>query len=231
MNELIFLLQSAVALSFVITAARLGRVWLVAMLAVMLVLMNVFVLKQMTLFGMDVTGGNVLYAAVFLGTDLLAEYYGKKSAYRAVRIGFVVSLFFVLMGQMILWYEPNQYDFAHGALKTLLAPTWRIVGASMLTYLIVQHLDVFLYDWWRRKTHGKHLWLRNNGSTLVSQTLDTAIFHPLAFLGMTGFSPQTVLQMAVFTGIIKILIGVFDTPFLYLSKTRPLRPKDISIES
>ncbi len=229
-NEFLFFLQSAVALSCVIIAGRMGRMYLIGLLSVMLVLMNIFVLKQIRLFGMDVTGGNVLYAAVFLATDMIAEHYGRKEAYRAVRTGFFVSVFFVVMGLFIVQYSPIDNDFSvmtNNALGTLLTPTWRIVGASMITYLIVQNLDVFLYDWWRRKTKGKALWLRNNGSTLISQSLDTMIFHPLAFLGMEGFTPDIVLQMAVFTGIIKIIIGVIDTPFLYLSKTKMLCPRDI----
>ena len=224
-NELVFFAQAAVALAAVLVAARLGRVWLTAFIAVMLVLMNFFVLKQVTLFGMDVTCGNVLYASVFLATDLLAEHWGRRDAYRAVRVGFAVSLFFLVMGLLILAYRPNAFDAelgGHAALATLLTPQWRIVGASMVSYLIVQHLDIFLYEWWRKKTHGRHLWLRNNGSTLVSQLVDTIIFTTLAFVGMG----LPIVQMIAFTYVIKLIVALIDTPFIYLSKTSLLRPRD-----
>lgn len=224
-NELVFLLQAAIALGCVLAAVRLGQVWATALIGVMLVLMNVFVLKQITLFGMNVTVGNVLYASVFLATDLLAEHWGKRAAYRAVRIGFALSLFFLAMCLAVLAYRPNALDAelgGHNALSVLLTPQWRIVGASMVSYLIVQHLDVWLFEWWRRKTAGKHLWLRNNGSTLISQLLDSAIFTMLAFAGM----PFPIVQMILFTYFVKLIVALLDTPFIYLSKTPWLRPPD-----
>ena len=226
MNEAIFFLQTFVALGAVLLAARMGQIWLIGLLTAMLVLMNVFVLKQMNLFGMPLTGGNVLYAAVFLTTDLLAEHWGKRPAYRAVRIGFCVSLFFLAMSSLIVLYEPNAADAETGggaALAVLMTPQWRIVSASMFSYLIVQHLDVFLFEWWRRRTRGKALWLRNNGSTWVSQGVDTVLFTVLAFAGM-GFP---IWNMIVFAYVLKILIAALDTPFIYLSKTQLLRPRDL----
>ena len=223
-NEAIFFLQAAVALGCVLVATRLGRVWVTSLIAVMLVLMNFFVLKQIRLFDMDVTCGNVLYASVFLATDLLAEHWGRRDAYRAVRIGFAVSFFFLAMGMLILAYRPNGFDAelgAHAALATLISPQWRIVGASMVSYLIVQHLDIYLYEWWREKTHGKHLWLRNNGSTWISQFVDTVVFTTLAFSGLADFP---IGQMIMFTYFAKLIVAVIDTPFIYLSKTRFLRP-------
>ncbi|MBN1868370.1 queuosine precursor transporter [Candidatus Sumerlaeota bacterium] len=235
-NEAVFFLHVLIVLSAVVFAARMGRIWLVSLMCAMLVLMNVFVMKQMRLFGMDVTGGNVLYAAVFLTTDILAEHHGKKAAYRAVRIGFFVSIFFVLMSQTILLYAPNAFDAeldgqptlgAHAAMNRLFSLSWRIVGASMVSYLIVQHLDVWLYGFWRRATKGRFLWLRNNASTWVSQFVDTIVFTVLAFAG-TGFP---IFNMIVFTYIVKIVVAAIDTPFLYLTKTRLLAPCDAALET
>lgn len=223
-NEVYFFLQTLVTLSAVLAAARLGRVWLTALLCVMLVLMNVFVLKQMVLFGMTVTGGNVLYAAVFLSTDLLAEHWGRRSAYRAVRIGFCASVFFVVMGSMILLYEPASGDWANPALQTLFTPMWRVVFASMFTYLLVQHLDVWLFGWIRKRTGGRYLWLRNNGSTCVSQAVDTVLFTVLAFAGQPGFA---LGQIILFTYVVKVVVAFLDTPFIYLSKTPFFRPRDM----
>jgi uncharacterized integral membrane protein (TIGR00697 family) len=212
-------------LGAVLIAARLGRVWLIALLGAMLVLMNIFVLKQMDLFGMALTGGNVLYAAVFLSTDLLAEHWGKRAAYRAVRVGFAISLFFLVMSNLILLYTPNAFDAelgGHAAMTTLFSPQWRIVAASMISYLVVQHLDVWLFEWWRRRTGGRMLWLRNNGSTWVSQAVDTVLFTSLAFVG-AGFP---IWNMIAFTYIVKIIVAAIDTPFIYLSKTPLFRPRD-----
>jgi len=230
-NEAIFFLQVFIVLGCVILAARLGQIWLVALMSAMLVLMNIFVLKQMNLFGMALTGGNVLYAAVFLTTDVLTEHWGERAAYRAVRIGFCVSVFFVATSSLILWYAPNAYDAeaafgGHEALARILKPQWRIVGASMASYLVVQHLDVWLYEWWRARTRGRFLWLRNNGSTWVSQGVDSVLFTVLAFAGSGILPMETMVNMIVFTYILKIIVATLDTPFIYLSKTPLLRPRD-----
>ncbi|MBU1019170.1 MAG: queuosine precursor transporter [Patescibacteria group bacterium] len=215
-NEVLFILQSLVLLSFALFAFRMGRAWLIGFLAVNVVLMNIFVLKQMTLFGLAATGGNVLYASVFLCTDLLCEHYGKKEALKAVRIGFFVSVVFVVMSQFILNFAPNDWDFAQGAFETIFTLSPRIVAASMATYLVAQHLDVYIFDKIKRATRGRMLWLRNNASTMVSQFVDSAMFTMLAFYGVPGF--EAIFQIIIFTWIIKIIVAVLDTPFMYLSK-------------
>ncbi len=187
-----------------------------ALIAVNVVLMNVFVMKQVDLFGMAATGGNVLYASVFLATDLLSEHYGKKAAFRAVKIGFFGSVVFVVMTQFMLLMQPNDWDFAQGAFETLFTLSPRIVGASMVTYLVSQHLDIYLFDAIKKKTKGRFLWLRNNGSTFVSQFVDSSLFTLLAFYGVPGF--EAIWSIIFFTWIIKIIVAGIDTPFMYLSK-------------
>jgi queuosine precursor transporter len=224
-NDWIFIVQALVSLLLALCAFRFGRTWLVALIAVNVVMMNVFVMKQMTLFGLAVTGGNVLYATIFLSTDLLAEHFGKKEALRAVRIGFFASVVFVVMTQFVLMYVPNSYDFAQGAFETLFTLTPRIVIASMIAYLISQHLDVYLFEWIKEKTKGRFLWLRNNASTWISQAVDTVLFTVLGLYQievggvMYGVLGGEVLWEAIlFTYIIKVVIAAIDTPFIYLSK-------------
>lgn len=88
-NELLFIIQTIVGLLFTLLAFRMGRHWLYGYVGVCIVLANIFVTKQITLFGLAATGGNVVYGAVFLATDLLAEHHGKKAAREAVYIGFL----------------------------------------------------------------------------------------------------------------------------------------------
>lgn len=195
-------------------AFRMGKIWVIGMIAAYAILMNIFVTKGMYLFGLAATGGNVLYASIFLGTDLLAEHYGKKTATRAIRIGFLASIFFLIMSQFILWFEPADFDFAQGAFETIFTLTPRIVIGSLIAYLISQHLDVWLFHKIKKKTQGKHLWLRNNGSTWISQAVDSIIFTLIAFLGVF----PSIWQIILFTYIIKIIVAAIDTPFIYLSK-------------
>lgn len=214
MNELLFILMSLISLSFVLIAFRLGKSWLLAMIAVNVVLMNIFVIKGMYLFGFATTGGNVLYASIFLATDILSEHYGEKTARKAVLIGFFASLFFMIMSQIMMKFTPADYDIAQGAFQTLFTLTPRIIFASMIAYLASQNLDVWIYHKIKDATKGKHLWLRNNGSTWVAQLVDSVLFTVIAFAGVYS----DLWQMIVFTYLIKIVVAALDTPFLYLSK-------------
>ncbi len=185
--------------------------------------MNIFVLKQFDLFGLAVTGGNVLYGALFLITDIFSEHYGKEDALRAVRLGFFVSGFFVLSIQFLLAFVPNNYDFAQESLLTLFSLSPRILFASMFSYLIVQHIDVYVYEA-IHKRFVNMLWLRNLGSTLLSQLIDTIIFTIFGLLtvssfGIAGVVPMEALAEVLFvTYVVKIVVAIIDTPFIYLSK-------------
>ncbi|MFH1597829.1 MAG: queuosine precursor transporter [Patescibacteria group bacterium] len=220
-NQILFIIMSLISLGFVLLAFRLGKVYLIGMIVACAVLMNIFVTKGMYLFGLAATGGNVLYASIFLGTDLLSEHYGKRAAYQAVLTGFLASLFFLVTSQLILKFSPADFDIAHSALKTIFTLTPRIVTGSMAAYLISQNLDVWLFLKIKKKTGDRHLWLRNNGSTFGSQLIDSIIFTVIAFAGVY----PDLLQLILFTYIIKVAVAVLDTPFIYLSKK--LKPKEL----
>jgi len=221
MNEILFIIMSIISLGFVVLSFRLGKIYLIGFIVTSAVLMNIYVTKGIYLFGLATTGGNVLYASIFLSTDILNEYWGQKTAYRAVMIGFLASIFFLVSSQFILNLTPANYDLAQGALKTIFNLTPRIIVASMIAYLISQNLDVWLYNQIKKMTRGKHLWLRNNGSTWLSQLVDSSIFTLIAF---AGIYPH-LWQLILFTYIIKIIVAALDTPFIYL--TKKIKPKEI----
>jgi len=221
-NELLFLLQTLVSLAAVLAACRMGYGCVVGLIGALVVLMNLFVLKQMDLFGFSVTGGNVLYASIFLATDIISEHYGKRKAHQAVWLGFGVSIFFVAMTRFILLYQPNAYDAMQGPMEQLFGLVPRVVFASMLAYLLSQHLDVRLFESLGKWTGGRWLWLRNNCSTGVSQMVDTVVFTLVAFWGVL----PDLLAMILFTYLIKICVAALDTPFIYLSTHSWFRPRD-----
>ena len=200
-NELLFLAESIIVLSLVVFAHYLGRNYLIGLLAASAVLMNIFVLKGMVLFGLATAGGSVLYAGIFLITDVLNEHYGKKVATQAVWIGFFVSLFFLITSQFVLAYIPAGYDFGQPALATIFTLTPRIIVASMAAYLVAQFLDVWLFARLKEKTQGKMLWLRNNASTAISQLLDAIVFNLIAFWGVY----PNLLEFIIFAYVFKIV--------------------------
>lgn len=178
-NEIIFTLHLLAGGIILLAAARLGKTWLTALIAICTVLMNIVVSKQIDLFGWHVTGGNVLYGLVFLANDVLNEHFGKAEARRAVLIGFCGGIAVIAMTQFSLWYAPNDFDTAQPHLGYLFDITAypRIVIASMTTYLLAQMIDIRIYQWIRARTGvQKMLWLRSNASTWVSQAFDTVFF-------------------------------------------------------
>lgn len=221
-NELLFLLQTLVSLAAVLAACRMGYGYVVGLIGALVILMNLFVLKQMDLFGFSVTGGNVLYASIFLATDIISEHYGRRKAHQAVWLGFGVSIFFVAMTRFILYYQPNAYDTIQRPMEQLFGLVPRVVSASMLAYLISQHLDVRLFESLGKWTGGRWLWLRNNCSTGVSQMVDTLVFTLVAFWGVL----PDLLAMILFTYLIKVIVAALDTPFIYLSTHPWFRPRD-----
>ena len=217
-NELLFIIMSLVSLGFVLLAFRLGKIYLIGLIAANVILMNIFVTKGIYLFGLATTGGNVLYASIFLATDIMSEHFGRKEAYRAVLIGFFVSVFFLITTQLIIKFVPADYDLTHNSLITIFQLAPRIVAGSMVAYLISQNLDVWLFCKIKVLTKNKRLWMRNNGSTFTSQLVDSTIFTLIAFWGIY----PNLWQLILFTYIIKVVVAVLDTPFIYLSyKLKP----------
>ena len=178
-----------------------------------LLVANIIAGKIITLGGWEMSAGIIAYPLTFLITDTIAEVYGRKATTRVVWFGFACSL--LMVGMIYLggklpaseeWAFQQAYDDIFGS-------TIRIVAASMIAYLVAQNHDVFAFHFWRRKTNGRHLWLRNNASTAVSQLMDTALFTSIAFAGV--FSVETVVSIFVAEYIIKIAASIIDTPLVY----------------
>lgn len=203
-----------IGLSTCLAAFYLGRAYLYGYVAAAIILMNVFVVKGVYIFGIATAGGNVLYAGIFLATDILNEHYGRKEAQKAVWLGFFVTIFFLVMAQLFLRLVPADYDIAQGAMETLFGFLPRIVAGSLIAYLVSQSLDVYLFQRIKKATGEKWLWLRNNGSTAVSQLVDTTLFTLIVFWGVY----PKLWQFILFAYALKLIIAVCDTPFMYLSR-------------
>jgi hypothetical protein len=186
------------------------------------ILANIQVIKIIPLFGLEASLGNIMYGTIFLGTDVLNEIFSKKDAKKAVYLGFIAMISTLVIMQMALWFNPHASDFASPALETIFGFMPRVVLGSLAAFIVSQLFDVNIFQWIKKKLpENKHLWIRNNGSTIVSQLIDTIIFVPIAFYGQV---PNDVLVgILISTYLIKILVAVLDTPFIYLiKKVRPL---------
>ena len=223
MNEILWIGFAIVDLTLTLAVYRLfGKTGLFGLIVFNLLLCNIQVLKTVELFGMTTTLGNILYAGVFLATDILGEFHGKKEARKGVLLGFVTLLMATLYMQVALKFIPAQDDFAQPLLEGIFGFMPRLAFASLAAYLLSQMHDVWAYHFWKRVTNGRALWLRNNASTLVSQMLDSTVFCVLAFWG--EYPAEVLFEIVITTYIFKSIVALLDTPFLYLAKR--FRPEE-----
>ena len=195
-----------------------GKLGLLVWIGVASVLANIQVLQGIELFSLQATLGNTLYGSIFLATDILVEKYGKKTAQGSVYIGFFSIIVFLITMNLALFFIPLNDEFAllvNDSFKLIFGFSLRIVLGSLVAYFVSQSIDIRLYGWIRSKfPHDNMLWLRNNGSTLISQAIDTAIFVLIAFLG----TPYNLIEIMLTTYVLKAIIAFLDTPFVYLAK-------------
>ncbi|MDA3900103.1 MAG: queuosine precursor transporter [Spirochaetes bacterium] len=216
-NELLWGLFLIFDLFFALMTFKIfGKKGLYALIVANIILCNIQVTKTIQLFGFVVTLGNVLYGSIFLATDLLSEFFGKKEARRGVILGFFFMVFMTVVMQFALYFVPTQDGRAvHEALATIFSVMPRIAIGSLAAYLLSQLHDVWAFNYWKNKTAGKKLWLRNNLSTLVSQAIDSLIFCLIAFWGM---EQSILIEIIITTYVMKVFVAVADTPFIYLAK-------------
>ncbi|MBQ4482048.1 MAG: queuosine precursor transporter [Lachnospiraceae bacterium] len=218
-NEIIFILTVLIYLGSVLVLYKLfGKNGLYAFAIFGTLLGNIAVCKNINIFGFGTTAGNVLYASTFLVTDILSEKYGKKEASKAVAYSFSVMVLWMLGTQLMLWFTPNENDFANESMKIVFGLVPRITVASLIGYVCSQNLDVFLYHyiWGKTGNTRAKLWMRNNGSTLTSQLIDTVLFTFIAFWGV--YPIDVFLSILITTYLFKAVVAVLDTPFMYWAR-------------
>lgn len=219
-NELLIILSFIVIYGGVTLFYRLfGKGGLLAFSIFATLIANIEVLLLVNAFGMEMTLGNVLFGSTFLITDILSENHSRKDANRAVIISTACSILFIAVSQIWLLYTPAANDWASPAFHTIFSNTPRVILASLGVYLVSQLADVWLYHkWWDwcRKRFGdsrKGLWIRNNGSTMLSQLLNTSLFTFIAFYGVHQFS--TLVSIFFSSYAIFIVTSLIDTPIVY----------------
>lgn len=169
---------------------------------------------------MSIPVGLIAYPFTFLVTDLISELFGRKKAQSVVWIGFFMNLYMLGLMTAANWF-PNSsgvsggLELFDGVYEFLIANTL----SSMFAYLVAQSVDVRLYHFWKQLTDGKYLWLRNNGSTMISQLVDSTAI--LSILYMTSNLGENVSSIGALTILIlnsylfKFFFALFDTPILY----------------
>ena len=188
----------------------------IAALVVCNLIANKFITIDLGFKTFVISAGVLPYPITFLITDILSEIYGKKKTKRIVWAGFGASLF--VLGVLLL---AQQFTAIAGSpvddetFNKVFGNSWRVIFASMAAYMCAQLIDVRIYHFWKEKTAGKHLWLRNNFSTVFSQLVDTTLVVCVLFSGIR--SNSEIIQYILDGWLFKMLCAFIDTPVLYAS--------------
>lgn len=181
-----------------------------------LIFLKFFELELLDGFTLVLSVGLIPYPITFLVTDIVSEIYGKNKANQLVVVGLICSV--LVMGITLVTdviparvgspVDDETYSLVFGL-------TAASVTASMMAYLLAQFIDIKIFHWLKQKTNGKHLWLRNNFSTIPSQLIDSfSVITLLCVFGALNWNEYFVTVFSLFT--FKLMIAVLDTPFFYL---------------
>ncbi len=199
-----------------------GRSGLYVWTAIATIAANIEALVLVEAFGMEMTLGNILFASTFLVTDILSEVEGKNYANKAVKMGISVNLIFILLTRSWFLYTPSGNDWAMPFIQPVFSNTTRLLIVSIVVYAVVQVFDVWFYHFIWKKTSRRWgddkrgLWIRNNGSTMVSQLLNTILFTLGAFIEL--YDVSTLISIMISSYVIFIVTSIADTPILYISR-------------
>lgn len=191
----------------------------VAVFVTLVVLTNTVGVKLFTAFGNVLPVSIIWFPLTFLITDIVSEMYGARRARFLVIMGFCMSLLllaFSLIGIRlpVAEFYPLQEDYTN-----IFGPIWRLLFGSMAAYLLAQLIDVRLFHFWKKLTKGKHLWLRNNASTMISQFIDTFTVNTIfLYKNLAVFTGDFGDLMNIILGVyvLKVVIAALDTPLCYL---------------
>lgn len=194
----------------------LAALFIASLVTSNLIFQKFFYWEPFNLFSFEVSVGILPYPITFLITDILSEIYGKKKANQVVIAGIFASFFSMLI-ILVADYTPaiNNSPIDNGTFTKVFGLSPLAVLASMLAYLAAQFIDIRIFHFWKNLTRGKHLWLRNNFSTFLSQFIDT--FTVLFLLSSFKILPWNIFGSLLLSGFLfKVIIAALDTPILYI---------------
>ncbi|MGM0590826.1 MAG: queuosine precursor transporter [Halobacteriota archaeon] len=213
--------------------ASVGGIAIVALFVTALVTAQLTAAKVLTFslpISLPVTGSSLVlpgaafaYALTFFASDCYAELYGRRAAQVVVNVGFAMNFVVLALVWATIFAPGANPEFA-AQFRTVIGSGTNVILGSLLAYVVSQNWDVLVFHRLREATRGDYLWLRNIGSTATSQVLDTVLFVSVAFyvaptvLGIGEALPTAVLvSLAVGQYLLKFVIALLDTPFVYLT--------------
>lgn len=179
-----------------------------------------------------------LIGVSFFCTDLISEIYGRETAHKVVNGTVIATLVVYVFVFLAVEIPPADSFDSNESFVTTFSSSYSIVTASVITILLSQNLDIFVFHRIKEKTGDEYKFIRNIGSTVVSQGIDTTVFTILGFVVLPSVLGGTQVPLSVAFGIIsaeylvKIIILIFDTPLFYaLTNERVVDNLDIQADS
>jgi uncharacterized integral membrane protein (TIGR00697 family) len=201
MNNFIFVLHSLAICAINLIAIKWSKQAIIASIAIYGVLANLFVLKQINLFGLEVTSSDIFVVGISLGLNLIQDKFSKEDAQEAVWISFWGLTTYTILSQFQIWYTPNALDTANQHFIGLLSIAPRLAIASLISYIVSQTIDVNLYAYLKTKLVNRFYFIRNYASIAVSQFIDTILFSLLGLYGL-GYN---IIHIIIFSYLIKLV--------------------------
>ena len=208
-NWIILYIHIAFTCGISIGMLRLGERALNAWLCVVAICMNLFVTKQISIGFLEVTATDALAASYLLGLCLIQENFGKRSARMHVLFSFLCSVGFLGLSFIHLWYVPGEHDVMHPLFVTLLDPMPRLIIASLTSFVVIQLIDVSIFQWLREKMKGHFFPLRAAVCLILANLSDTILFSYLGLYGMVAH----LWDIIFFSLLIKIIATAISIPF------------------
>ncbi len=211
MNECIFFTHILLLFGALALAKRFGKEALAIIISLQVVLSNLFVTKQITLFGLDVTATDAYMIGSLVGMNLLQEYFGKESAKKVLSLNTFILIFFTLVSLIQIAYKPSAHDTLHPSFFAILSVSPRIFISSIVTFYISQKIDIELFPLFRKKFT---LPLAMAFSLMITQATDTILFSYLALYGMV----HSMFSIIIMSYAIKLITLFSITPLTALFK-------------
>jgi len=197
-----------------------------------LILANTLGSKITTILGVRVSVGIFFVPLLFLITDIISEVHGFKKARNFFWISVMSMIFALIMMYLCIQLPANETWGNQEAYQNIFGSSIRMTIASIIAFLISQYHDILSFEFWKKKTKGKFLWMRNNFSTIISQLLDTSIFMFVAFYKMTPkFTIPFIFSLIIPYWLFKIAFAILDTPLCYLGVKWLKKNKKINQQS
>jgi len=193
----------------------LAGIFIASLISSNLIFQKFFTWTPFGIYTFEISVGILPYPITFLATDLISELYGKKKANQVVISGLIASVFVMIIVLIANAAPSTDWSPVEDDLfQKVFGLQGMAVFASMVAYLSAQFIDVRIFHFWKKLTKGKHLWLRNNGSTIISQLVDTAAV--LILLCSTGVIEWNRFMPLLENGFLfKVLVALMDTPIIY----------------